>query len=190
VSRLEADQSGGEQPCATARVAGSPHGGGRLRRFAVLTLATAGGVGYAPVAPGTAGSAVGVAIYALLASGGALAVGLAALLASGLGVWSAGAAERLFGRGDDGRIVIDEVAGQLVALWPLALLAPEGRACAPLPLCVGFLAFRALDVAKPGPVGWAERRFHGGAGVIADDLVAGALAALVVAGTVLAGLAS
>ena len=190
MSRLEADQSDGERSRATARVAGSPHGAGRLRRLAVLTLATAAGAGYAPVAPGTVGSAVGVALYALLASGGALAVGLVALLASGLGVWSAGEAEELFGRSDDGRIVIDEVAGQLVALWPLALLAPPGHALAPLPLCIGFLAFRALDVAKPGPVGWAERRFERGAGVMADDLVAGALSALVVAGAVLAGLAS
>jgi phosphatidylglycerophosphatase A len=189
VSRLEADQSEGDRPC-TSHGAASPHDESRLRRLAVLALATAGGAGFAPVAPGTFGSLVGVGVYALLAPLGALAVALAAGVASGLGVWSAGEAERLFARSDDGRIVIDEVAGQLVALWPLALLAPPGRALAPLPLCVGFLAFRALDVAKPGPVRWAERRFHGGAGVMLDDLVAGALAAAVVAGAVLAGAAS
>ena len=88
----------------------------------------------------------------------------------------------------DRRIVIDEVAGQLVALCPLALLAAPERVLAPLPLGVAFLAFRAFDIAKPGPVRWAERSFPGGRGVMFDDLVAGALAGLVVAAAALAGI--
>jgi len=191
VSRLEADQTDGGKPCADPHGAASPQPGpSRARRILVLALATAGGAGFAPVAPGTAGAAVGVGLYALLAPGGAIAVGLAVLVASGVGVWCAGEAERIFGRADDGRIVIDEVAGQLVALWPLALLAPPGRALAPLPVAIGFLAFRAFDVVKPGPVRWAERSFAGGRGVMFDDLLAGAFAAGVVAAGVLAGLAS
>jgi phosphatidylglycerophosphatase A len=50
----------------------------------------------------------------------------------------------------------------------------------------GFVTFRVLDVWKPGPVGWAERRFGGGLGVMLDDLVAGALGALLLAAGLLA----
>ena len=160
---------------------------GVLRRFAALAVATAAGAGFAPVSPGTFGSLVGVGVFALIAPLGAIAVALAVLVLSAVGVWAAGEAERIFAREDDGRIVIDEVAGQLVALWPLSLLAPAGR-LAPLPLALGFLAFRAFDIAKPGPVRWAERHFPGGRGVVFDDLVAGACAGAVVASASLAGL--
>jgi phosphatidylglycerophosphatase A len=160
-----------------------------VRRFAALAVATAAGAGFAPVAPGTFGSLVGVGVFALMAPSGPLAVALAAAILTAAGVWAAGEAERIFAQEDDGRIAIDEVAGQLVALWPISALAPAGRGLAPLPLAVGFLAFRAFDIAKPGPVRWAERRFAGGRGVVFDDLVAGALAAVVVAGALLAGAA-
>lgn len=150
------------------------------RRLCAVALATAGGAGFAPLAPGTFGAAVGVALYALLAARGpALLVGVL-LAVSALGIWASGEAERVFGRHDDGRIVIDEVAGQLLGLLPLALLAPA-HGVAPLPLLAGFVAFRAFDIAKPYPVRWAERRLPGGLGVMADDLVAGALAAAAVA---------
>ena len=171
-----------------SRLVGSPRDGG-LRRFAVLAVATAAGAGFAPIAPGTFGSLVGVALFALIAPRGALAVALAAALVTALGVWAAGEAERIFAQQDDGRIAIDEVAGQLVALWPLSLLAPPDRVLAPLPLALGFLAFRAFDIAKPGPVRWAERHFAGGRGVVFDDLVAGAFAGIAVAGAVAAGAA-
>jgi phosphatidylglycerophosphatase A len=170
-----------------SRLVGSPRGG--LRRFAAVAVATAAGAGFAPVAPGTFGSLVGVAVYALTAPHGALAVAIVALGVTCAGVWAAGEAERIFASSDDGRIAIDEVAGQLVALWPLSLLAPPERALAPLPLALGLLAFRAFDIAKPGPVRWAERHFAGGRGVVFDDLVAGACAGTVVAGAVLAGAA-
>jgi phosphatidylglycerophosphatase A len=166
---------------------GSPRGGA-LRRFAAIAVATAAGAGFAPVAPGTFGSLVGVGVFALIAARGALAVALAALAITAAGVWAAGEAERIFASEDDGRIAIDEVAGQLVALWPLAWIAPD-RATAPLGLLVGFFAFRAFDIAKPGPVRWAERHFEGGRGVMFDDVVAGGCAAVVVAGAALAGVA-
>ena len=171
-----------------SRLVGSPRVGG-LRRFAALAVATAAGAGFVPVAPGTFGSLVGVAVFVLTAPHGALAVALVAIGVTCAGVWAAGEAERIFASSDDGRIAIDEVAGQLVALWPLSLLAPPGRALAPLPLALGFLAFRAFDIAKPGPVRWAERHFTGGRGVVFDDLVAGACAGTAVAGAVLAGAA-
>jgi len=138
-----------------------------------LILATAGGAGYLPVAPGTWGSALAVALVAawgLLGGGLGLYV-LATLAATGVGVWAADASERLYGRKDDGRIVIDEVAGQLWTLAPAAAWAsPDAFFPA---LVTGFVLFRGLDIAKPGPVRWAERRFPGGLGVMADDVVAG-----------------
>ncbi len=171
-----------------SRLVGSPREGG-VRRFAALAVATAAGAGFAPIAPGTFGSLVGVGVFALIAPLGAVAVALAALLSTVLGVWAAGEAEQIFAHKDDGRVVIDEVAGQLIALWPISLLAPPERALAPFPLALGFLAFRVFDIVKPGPVRWAERHFTGGRGVVFDDLVAGAFAALVVAAALLAGVA-
>jgi phosphatidylglycerophosphatase A len=142
-----------------------------------LLLATGCGVGHAPVAPGTFGSALGVALYPLLASLGPWLFALTVLALLALGVWAAEEAERVFERKDDGRIVIDEVVGQLLSLAPLLVLgAPAGWAW----LVTGFVAFRCFDIWKPGPVGRAERSFEGGAGVMMDDVVAGALAALVV----------
>ena len=151
------------------------------RRRTALGLATVGGAGLAPVAPGTFGAAVGVGLHVLCAPLGALAWILLLLLVHGLGVWASTEAERLFGQHDDGRIVIDEVAGQLVALAPLLIVLPAERWRAPLPLLAGFVAFRFFDIAKPGPVRWAERRFPAGLGVMADDVVAGLLAAGILA---------
>lgn len=94
-----------------------------------------------------------------------------------LGVWAADVAERVYGRKDDGRIVIDEVAGQLVALAPLVVLG--GRSSLAL-IVTGFVVFRLFDIWKPGPARWAERHYEGGAGVVLDDIVAGVFAALAV----------
>jgi phosphatidylglycerophosphatase A len=151
-----------------------------LRRLCALALATACGVGYAPIASGTFGSMVGVALFAWLAPAGPLPVAVAIVLASVGGVWAADEAERIYQKKDDGRIVIDEVAGQLIALFPLTLLLPADRVRTPWLLLVGFLVFRAFDIAKPGPVRWAERSFPGGRGVMFDDLLAGVFSAGVV----------
>jgi phosphatidylglycerophosphatase A len=144
-----------------------------------LVLATAGGAGYAPVAPGTAGAGVGVALYWWLAPAGSAVVGGVAIALLVAGVVAADAAEQRFEQRDDGRIVIDEVVGQLLALAPLPLCAADPRS--PLLVAAGFLAFRLFDIWKPGPVRWAERNFAGGAGVMLDDVVAGLLAAACVA---------
>ena len=142
-------------------------------------LATAGGAGYAPIAPGTFGSAVGVALFAILSALHPLLFLLTTATLLALGTWASDRAEHFFGRKDDGRIVIDEVVGQLIALAPLLFCA--NLAGAPLLglLAAGFLLFRLFDIWKPGPVAWAERHFKGGAGVMLDDVAAGALAALV-----------
>jgi phosphatidylglycerophosphatase A len=154
----------------------------------VLVLARAGGAGYAPIAPGTFGSMVGVLLFVLLvpAGPGPLLIAAAVLLA--VGIWASDEAERIFGQKDDGRIVIDEVVGQLLALAPLAALAASLRPRHPLLLLAGFLCFRLFDIWKPGPARLAERSFPGGLGVMLDDVVAGLFAAAAVAAIALAAI--
>jgi phosphatidylglycerophosphatase A len=102
-----------------------------------------------------------------------------------LGVWAADIVEAASGHDDDQRIVIDEIVGQLWLLLPLLMWMP-GRGLGDdlvfsLLLVTAFVLFRVLDIVKPGPVGWAERRFEGGLGVMADDLVAGGIGAVMLA---------
>ena len=135
-------------------------------------VATGGYAGYAPVAPGTAGSLVGLGVYALVrwyGGPGLEAIVLSAVVA--VGVWSATAGERYFGKTDPGHVVIDEVAGMLLTLLWLPVTWVGAL--------VGFLAFRVFDIIKPFPAGAAERLPRGW-GVMADDLVAGVYAHLVV----------
>ena len=135
------------------------------RDRAVLGLATVGPCGYAPVAPGTFGSAAGLLLFWAVRATGSLAVEAAVLLAvTAVGVAAATRAESAVGRRDPGLIVIDETAGMLLTLAAVPV-GPAGAA-------VGFLAFRLFDIVKPFPARRAER-LPGGWGVMADDLVAG-----------------
>ena len=186
----------------------------------------AGGLGFAPIAPGTFGSLLGAVVFLVgfvLVDGREAIVGGRAGLAVAfcvavtgvllLGIRASDDAGRHFGRADDGRIVIDEVVGQLIALAPLLVFVtftpertPElesaagsmGAVAAQLParpetipfssllgwVVTGFVAFRVFDIWKPGPVRWAERGFEGGVGVMADDVVAGLGAAGLLAGLI------
>lgn len=148
----------------------------RVARSLVRFVACAGGAGLLPLAPGTWGSALAVVIFVLFSPVGVWVFGITLVALFFLGTWASDAAERIFGREDDRRIVIDEVEGQLVALAPLLVLGASRSLSA---LVTGFVLFRCLDIWKPGPVRWAERRFTGGLGVMMDDLVAGILSALV-----------
>ena len=136
-----------------------------------LWIATVGGVGYAPVAPGTAGSIAGLVV--LLAVRRLLPGYEAPLLAGviGVGVWAAAIAADVVADDDPGIVVIDEVAGMLLALLWVPLT--------PWAALIGFTAFRVFDIVKPFPAGAAER-LPGGMGIMADDLVAGLYAAVVV----------
>jgi phosphatidylglycerophosphatase A len=126
--------------------------------------ATAGFVGYAPVAPGTFGSAVGVLLWVFIVHAGAAAELAAILLTAVVGVWSAGAVERHAGKTDPGIVVIDEVLGMLMTLAWMPLT--------PFGVFVAFVVFRAFDVVKPWPAGKFEA-LHGGWGIMADDAMAG-----------------
>jgi phosphatidylglycerophosphatase A len=131
-----------------------------MRRLAVF-LATCGYVGYAPVAPGTFGSAAGLAIFALVRGSGSMWVEIATIVVLfAVGVWSGSEAEHHFGGVDPGPIVLDEVVGMLITLALIPVSA--------MGAFVGFLVFRALDVFKPWPAGRFER-LPGGLGVMADD---------------------
>ncbi len=123
------------------------------------------GAGRFPITPGGAGSAVAVLVGwpLLLLPGWVLIV--AALAAAFGGWWAIKVAEV---QGDPGWVVIDEVAGQWIALLGLAVPTVHG-------LLVAFLLFRVLDVTKLGPIGWADRQ-HGPAGIMLDDVIAGAIA--------------
>jgi phosphatidylglycerophosphatase A len=140
-----------------------------LRRLG-LFIATVGYLGYAPVAPGTFGSAVGLAVFALVRHSGG--PGLEAAVISvlfALGVWSGTEAERHFGSEDPAPVVLDEVVGMLITLAFLPVNA--GGALA------GFVLFRLFDVIKP----WPANRFEalpGGLGVMADDAMAAVYAHL------------
>jgi phosphatidylglycerophosphatase A len=128
-------------------------------------------VGYFPIAPGTAGSALGLAL--VLAVGRAPLAplwlsGVLALVAMGvffLGVWTAGVAEKHFGRVDPGPVVIDEVVGQLLTFVARPDVSWKW-------LLAGFVLFRFFDIIKPFPARQAER-LPGGWGVMTDDFVAG-----------------
>ena len=134
-----------------------------MTRLAVV-LATAGGAGYMPIAPGTAGAVVGVLCCLLTRRWPAAVQAAVLLLITVAGVWASHRAEKHFGREDPGPVVIDEVAGQLVTLFLIG-----GGAAA---LVVGFLVFRVLDIVKPWPAGALEA-LPGGWGIMADDLMAG-----------------
>ena len=140
---------------------------GRLQRAAV-GFATLGPLGFAPIAPGTVGSAAGLALFWAVRSTGSTWFEVAVLLVvSAAGVAAASAAEARYRRRDPGLVVIDEVAGMLVTL----LAVPVGFTGA----VVGFFAFRLFDIVKPFPARQAER-LPGGWGVMTDDLVAGVYA--------------
>jgi len=124
-----------------------------------LAIATALGVGYIPFAPGTFGSAAGLALWAVLPSRVAVQA-VAIVLLFVVGSWSGTIAERHFGRTDPGQVVVDEVMGMLITLF----LVPVNWTGA----FVAFLFFRAADIVKPFPANRLER-LHGGVGVMADD---------------------
>jgi phosphatidylglycerophosphatase A len=159
--------------------------------YLALAIATCG-VGYLPLAPGTWGSLLAFGVFwvaqgALLGHpidtagtispwfflvGQLIAIGVITLL----GIWAASRTEQLVNAKDPGKVVIDEVAGQLTALLPLPLF---GIGNAPIMWLIAFLLFRFFDIVKPYPARKLES-LHGGLGIMADDLVAGVYAAIVV----------
>lgn len=141
------------------------------------------GVGLIRPAPGTWGSLAALPVaWALHTLGGFPALAFATLAAFALGWWATAVETRGASDPDPSEIVIDEVAGMWLALWPVSLgAAMQGVAVTALwpGWVVAFVAFRAFDIWKPGPIGWADR-LHSPLGVMLDDILAGVAAALAV----------
>lgn len=129
-------------------------------------IASGFGAGFIPVAPGTAGSAAALLLGAVLLSLTTYALPVAVLLATFAGLWAIRAVRV---EGDPGWVVIDEFAGQWLAMLGLARVSVLG-------LLGAFVIFRLLDITKPEPVAWADRQ-GGAAGIMADDVIAGAFTA-------------
>ena len=133
-------------------------------------VASGGGVGFLPRAPGTWGSLAAALVgAAILAAGGRWALAAGVAVATAAGLW---AIPRAGGDADPGWVVIDEVAGMWIAMLPLSWPSPLG-------VLVAFALFRLLDITKPGPIGRLDR-VPGRAGVMGDDLAAGLGAAALV----------
>ena len=155
--------------------------------YVALAVATCG-VGYLPLAPGTWGSLLALVFYFVLhrqwfpqtdlppsAIYTFLLVQLVTVLAvTVIGTWAASRTERVLRIKDPGKVVVDEVAGQLIAL--LAVPAGIWRGF-PVTVLSAFILFRLFDIVKPYPARKLEA-MHGGLGIMADDLVAGLYAFL------------
>ena len=135
-------------------------------------VATAGGAGYSPLAPGTCGTLVAVPLAWSLAPVGLLGYLGVVIVITVVAIAAADRADRAWGTHDSGRIVIDEVAGYLATM----ALVPRDSAWA---LGIGFVVFRALDIIKPPPVRWLDENLPGGVGVVLDDVAAGVMGAAI-----------
>ena len=130
------------------------------------------GAGLAPGAPGTVASAVALLPWLLFRHLPWPWYLVLLLLGFVVGVWACGRAGRAIGVSDHGALVWDEYIGQWLALLPV-LAAPLWW------MLPGFVLFRVFDIFKPWPIGWADRHFKGGFGVMLDDVLAGLAAAIV-----------
>jgi phosphatidylglycerophosphatase A len=138
-------------------------------------LATGFGVGLLPVVPGTWASLFALpAAWGIITLAGQAGLAIAAASAFVIGIWAAGACVEKQGIPDPGPVVIDEIAGQ----WAVLLFVPVDL----IHYGIGFVLFRAFDIFKPWPVGWADREVKGGLGIMLDDVLAAVYAALVLWG--------
>jgi phosphatidylglycerophosphatase A len=130
-----------------------------------MLIATGFYSGYLPKAPGTWGSLVGLLLFFLLHT---LSLEIYLVVVASIflvGTFVAGEAEKIMDHQDPGLVVIDEIVGMLVTM--IAIPAT------PLAMALGFALFRIFDIWKPFPVGFVDQRFHGGLGIMLDDIVAG-----------------
>jgi len=145
-----------------------------------VAIATAGGAGFSPLAPGTCGTLVTVPLAWAISSVELPVYAVICVAVIIVGIWAATVADAAWGSHDSGRIVIDEVAGYLVTV------ALVDRAD-PWVLAIGFAVFRALDILKPPPVRWIDEHVQGGAGVVLDDVAAGVMGAAIMFGLATTG---
>ena len=131
----------------------------------LMLIATGFYSGYLPKAPGTWGSLVGLLLFLLLHSV-SLPVYLAVITSIFVvGSFAAGEAEKILDNRDPGVVVVDEIVGMLITMTAVPIT--------PLNMALGFVLFRLFDIAKPFPVNFFDQRFHGGLGIMLDDVMAG-----------------
>jgi len=142
-----------------------------MKKFFIF-LGTVAGVGYIPLCPGTLGTLVGVTIYSIFMKffPQPLSYTIMLVIFIGGGIWISGRCNEYFEGKDNSSIVIDELAGFLVAMFLLPFSLRF--------LLLGFFLFRLFDITKPFKIGKLER-IPGGWGIMADDIAAGILANLV-----------
>jgi phosphatidylglycerophosphatase A len=133
-------------------------------------LATGFGSGYSPIAPGTAGTVVGLALFWPLHSASLLVQVVATLVVFAVGVAAADLTARRTGLKDPSIVVVDEIVG----MWISLLFLPWN----PVVVIAAFLLFRVMDVVKPPPARGFES-LPGGWGIVMDDVMAGVYANLV-----------
>jgi phosphatidylglycerophosphatase A len=136
-----------------------------FQRRSIILLATVGYVGKIPFAPGTFGSIPGLFIWFFLSKIDPLLSLFIILFLVLSSISIAGQAEIMLNKKDPGEIVIDEMAGIVVALFGLPMNVLSATA--------GFFIFRVLDIFKPFPIRFIERKLPGGVGIVMDDVVAG-----------------
>lgn len=141
------------------------------RNLLVLAIATFFGAGFSPFWPGTAGTLATIPLaYVLMGLGRPMLIAATVAIFI-LGTWAAGRYCELTGKHDNQRIVIDETVGYLICLWGVQRSGPN--------LLAAFVLFRIFDTWKPWPIRVVDRRVKGGFGVMADDVCAGVIGALI-----------
>ncbi len=134
----------------------------------IMAIATGGGVGMLPRAPGTWGSLAALLPWLLLKDLPLPSYLGALVFIFVIGFFAAGSAEKILDRPDAGPIVIDEILGMFITLT----LVPNH----PAAWALGFVLFRIFDIKKPFPVSWFDQHIHGGLGIMMDDVIAGVYA--------------
>ena len=139
-----------------------------FKEKAVMFIATGCLIGKIPFAPGTFGSLAGILLCFILSKTSDLAAILCIIIFIIFSIWIANDAEKILKKKDPGSIVIDEIAGMAVTLigLPFNLFY----------VASGFIIFRVLDITKPFPIRYIEKRISGGAGIVLDDIAAGMIA--------------
>jgi len=131
-------------------------------------LAFGFGSGAMPFAPGTFGTLAALPVYWLMLPLNLWAYLAVVLMMALVGIWLCHVTSRDLGVHDHAGIVWDEIVGYLITM----IAAPSGWQW----IVAGFVLFRFFDIIKPWPIGWVDRRVHGGLGIMLDDVLAAVLA--------------
>ena len=129
------------------------------------------GSGAAPKAPGTFGTLAAIPLYLLLAQLPLWAYLVIVVASFALGIYLCGQASKDMGVHDHGGIVWDEFVGFWITMIAVPMQWPW--------IIAGFVLFRFFDIIKPWPIGWLDKRVHGGLGIMIDDVIAGIFALII-----------